>query len=520
MGRSSGAEITFGSGNAPGPWPGTLASLSGYGKMVRAATPEHPVGEGVASLEVRWILPGQLDTAVAAWFGRFPARAETREDVYLLDPHLPGLSVKMRGTAVLDVKVYGGTPGLLEVPGRACGHLESWVKWSFACERPARVSDDLSCWRMVRKARRIINISMAGKSPAAGAPGQPQPRCEVELTDIRTSGEAWWSLGFEATGPVGLLRAELDAAAALVFAQALPGGLELGTAHAGSYEDWLRRPPRQLSVLAAGNANYRARRENGCCRPPCDGGDPIILLCAIELCSAASGRRACFRTREAIGGVDERLRQARLLYERAVFGGGEGPLADADRELDAVEADLSVARGRLMHTRFLLRRDEDPDQAVEDTGELALFERAAHLYQALGDLSGEAEALFWVGCFHQVVRRDNAAAVPALERSLDLASQAGDKVTMSEALRHLGIQAHATGRLEVARQRLEESTRLRRETGQLPGVAANLIGLAYIAAGQGRRDDALALLDEASAIAGAHQAQRILRQVSEARRTF
>jgi tetratricopeptide (TPR) repeat protein len=90
---------------------------------------------------------------------------------------------------------------------------------------------------------------------------------------------------------------------------------------------------------------------------------------------------------------------------------------------------------------------------------------------------------------------------------------------MSEILRHLGIWAHATGRLDLARQRLEESTALRRETGLLPGVAANLIGLAYIASAQGRRDDALALLDEARTIAEAHQAQRILRQVSEARRT-
>ena len=132
-------------------------------------------------------------------------------------------------------------------------------------------------------------------------------------------------------------------------------------------------------------------------------------------------------------------------------------------------------------------------------------------------MRGEAEAVFWVGCFHQVVRRDNATAVPVLERSLELASRTGDKATMSEALRHLGIAAHATGRLDLARQRLEESTRLRRETGLLPGAAANMIGLAYIAAAQGRHDDALALLAEASAIAEASEARRILRQAGEAR---
>jgi tetratricopeptide (TPR) repeat protein len=215
--------------------------------------------------------------------------------------------------------------------------------------------------------------------------------------------------------------------------------------------------------------------------------------------------------------MDERVRQAGLLYERAVFTGDARPLAEADRELDAAEADLAVARGRVMHTRFLLSRDQDPAAAKEDPGELPLFERAAGLYQALGDIRGEAEALFWVGCLHQVIRHDNAAAVPALEQSLKLASQAGDKAVKSEVLRHLGIAAHGTGQLEVARLRLEESTRLRREIGLLPGAAANMIGLAYIAAAQQRIDDALELLDEASRIAQASQAHRILQQVSEAR---
>lgn len=215
--------------------------------------------------------------------------------------------------------------------------------------------------------------------------------------------------------------------------------------------------------------------------------------------------------------MDERIRQARLLYEQAVFGGDAGLLAEGNRELDAVEADLAVARGRLMHTRFLLHRDEDPASAKDDPRELALFERAAQLYQAVGDVRGEAEALFWVGCFHQIARRDNVTALPALERSLELASLAGDKATMSEALRHLGIAAHAAGQLEVARQRLEESTRLRREIRLMPGVAANLIGLAYITAAQGNGDGVGALLDEASALAEASDAQRILRSVNEAR---
>ena len=96
-----------------------------------AEPPQSPVTEAVRSLEVRWIFPGQLETAVAEWFGRFPARTESREDTYLLDPQLRGLSVKVRGGGALEVKVYRGSPGILEVAGRARGRMQAWQKWSF-----------------------------------------------------------------------------------------------------------------------------------------------------------------------------------------------------------------------------------------------------------------------------------------------------------------------------------------------------------------------------------------------------
>lgn len=215
--------------------------------------------------------------------------------------------------------------------------------------------------------------------------------------------------------------------------------------------------------------------------------------------------------------AEDRIERARLLYERAVFGGDASVLATAERELDGLEADLALARGRVIHARFLEQRNEDRTRPDEDPHELALFERAARLYQALGDVRGESESLFWIGCFHQVVRQDSEIAVPILQRSCELAAQSGDKLTMSYALRHLGIAEHAVGRLETARERLEESVRLRRETGFMPGVAANLVGLAYISAADGRRDEALVLIEEASAIAAASGAHAVTRQVEEAR---
>jgi hypothetical protein len=81
----------------------------------------------------------------------------------------------------------------------------------------------------------------AGRGAHPGA-GQ-EPGCEVELTEVRTSGQDWWTLGFEATGPAGLRRSELEATAALVFAQPIPGDVEPGPDESRSYSKWLRQLP-------------------------------------------------------------------------------------------------------------------------------------------------------------------------------------------------------------------------------------------------------------------------------------
>ena len=207
-----------------------------------AGPPNSPVAEAVGSLEVRWIFPGQLEAAVAGWFGRFPAGVESREDTYLLDPQLRGLSVKVRGGGALEVKVYRGSPGMLEVAGRARGRMESWQKWSFPFSPLSPASGEAAGWRPVRKRRRISRFPLGSGQIRARAAGLgQQPRCEVELTEVHARGQDWWTLGFEATGPADRLRSELQATAALVFAQALPGGVEPGPDESRSYAEWLSR---------------------------------------------------------------------------------------------------------------------------------------------------------------------------------------------------------------------------------------------------------------------------------------
>ncbi len=205
-----------------------------------AALAEDPTAGPVDSLEVRWIVPGQLPSAMLEWFARFPAGTETRQDAYLLQPRLRGLSVKLRDGSALDVKSYLGSPGVLDLPGGGRGRLESWRKWSFPSGLPGPGGADLPGWVVVGKTR------CGSWFPLASSPDLAQVRppaavagCMAELTEVWVRGEQWWSVGFEAAGPVRLRRGALEHAAGLVFARALPPKVQFSLENSQSYAHWL-----------------------------------------------------------------------------------------------------------------------------------------------------------------------------------------------------------------------------------------------------------------------------------------
>jgi hypothetical protein len=207
---------------------------------------------------------------------------------------------------------------------------------------------------------------------------------------------------------------------------------------------------------------------------------------------------------------DHRLVRAEELYHAATFGGDPDAIAAAAEPLDSLEADLALARGRILHAAYLRDRVEDPR-------ELAAFERAAQLYEAGRDERMLGLAQFWLGCFYQVVRGDGAVAQPYLEHSAALARATGDHLTLSYAVRHLGFAAGLGGDHALARELLEQSVALRRELDFPAGVAAGLLALAELAYRDGRPDDARALLDEATELAAGCGADGVLSWISSTR---
>jgi hypothetical protein len=195
---------------------------------------------GLSTIEIRWILPGSLDTEIASWLGRFPASLDSREDAYLIHPVLRGLAVKIRAGQMLEVKQYHGSPGILDAAGRARGRIESWRKWSFPSGPLGPDEARRPGWAVVHKRRRMSRFRLVGgRLMADAAERATGAECGVELTEVRSGDETWWSLGFEATGPADLLRSTLERTVALMFAQPPPGDVELDLSHCQSYAEWL-----------------------------------------------------------------------------------------------------------------------------------------------------------------------------------------------------------------------------------------------------------------------------------------
>ncbi len=205
------------------------------------------------------------------------------------------------------------------------------------------------------------------------------------------------------------------------------------------------------------------------------------------------------------------LRAARY-YDDATFGGRPELVVEGEDELDAIEADLALARGKLLHARFLDGRTD------RDERELPLFEKAVELYGKLDDRAKLADALFWVGCCHQVVLDDESTALDYFHASYDLAAELGEDLTRSFAVRHLGFAALSSGELDLAETRFAESLRLRTDAGAPPAaVAAAIIPLAVLAEQRGDLGLAEELFVRARRIAEDNGAVGVLGWIDQAR---
>jgi hypothetical protein len=140
--------------------------------------------------------------------------------------------------------------------------------------------------------------------------------------------------------------------------------------------------------------------------------------------------------------------------------------------------------------------------------------------QRAGDALLVAWAEFWVGIVHQVVRGDDATAVPHFEAAYAAGRDRGDAMLASSAVRHLAFAWDSAGRPDDAWRGFWESVELRRSERFWPGVAAGLLSLAEVAHERGNAAEARCLLRQARATARRCGATAFLARADALERDF
>jgi tetratricopeptide (TPR) repeat protein len=125
-----------------------------------------------------------------------------------------------------------------------------------------------------------------------------------------------------------------------------------------------------------------------------------------------------------------------------------------------------------------------------------LAARADRLRAAPPDRGRGAAATFYAGLIADNLRGDAAAARSAFAAALAEAEEAGDDLTVSEALRHLGDHADEAGQAAQARQMWERSAELRQRAGAVPYALSQQLLLAGLARDTGHLDEARAVANQ------------------------
>jgi len=161
-------------------------------------------------------------------------------------------------------------------------------------------------------------------------------------------------------------------------------------------------------------------------------------------------------------------------------------------------------RGQLVEEAVVVRLSEGRRELDAESGQgwleagglvrtVAMGARAERLRAAAPDRGRGAAATFYAGLIADNLRGDGAAARTAFAAALSAAEEAGDDLTVSEALRHLGYHHGEAGDTEQARQMWERSAELRERAGAVPFALSQHLLLAGLARDTGNPDQARAL---------------------------
>lgn len=190
------------------------------------------------SAEIRWFWRNNPPAGFETWFRREDAHGcpssdeEARTDVYFRDAEQTELGIKRRGaSAGVEIKSLVSTvyDGVAAAPFK--GPVEIWTKVK---TKPLDFAASVALW----KTRWLRTFDTSSTAPTEVPPGRPGPSvgCNLELTRVTVDGDTWWTIGFEAFGPLATVHESLRATANVLAARRPP---VLTDGLYASYPAWL-----------------------------------------------------------------------------------------------------------------------------------------------------------------------------------------------------------------------------------------------------------------------------------------
>jgi hypothetical protein len=204
----------------------------------------------LASAEIRWMQKGQLPDTLLSWFmAEEELKVEERLDRYLHFPECESIGIKLRDAGdptdgKFEIKAQRGSSSILRLSPSCAGRIDLWVKITKSTKHSedwvlSLTSDDTLRWLDISKRRWLRKFSLDDtlEPREVGGTERPDEGCTVELVTLSVEGEAWWSFGFEAFGPLDKVRQNLIEVAKHQLREDVP--LTMSILTSASYPTWV-----------------------------------------------------------------------------------------------------------------------------------------------------------------------------------------------------------------------------------------------------------------------------------------
>ncbi len=155
------------------------------------------------STEIRWFFKGSIPSNVSKILAETsPDVYESRTDYYLFVQGCDNVGIKIRNSR-LEIKWRRDVQPYDVDKLNISGNIERWKRWEWTNKTTSieieqlTNGDDVNSWVKVDKKRIQNKFNFRDNILVAVPPGELYSDFAVEVTELKSNGKSWWTIGFD-----------------------------------------------------------------------------------------------------------------------------------------------------------------------------------------------------------------------------------------------------------------------------------------------------------------------------------